>query len=297
MLLLTNLMDNAQDEGYAEAAARRPEGRRPRPSRLLGVGLLAVGLLLATAAAQVRERAPAALQAHSQLAAEITRRTAESDRLERDLDALRVSIARARRDGLSLTDSGTRVAAQLTRLEAATGAAAVVGPGLVVHLVDAADTAGGAGDGSVVDPRGEGQKTDGRVSDRDLQTVVNEVWAAGAEAVAVNGARLTALSAIRSAGDAVLVDFRPLSPPYDVVAIGAPGTLRRRLVDGFGGSYLQVLRNYGITYSVTTRARVRLPASGGVTLREATVPRGSRTPVARPSGPSGPSVPSQGDRS
>ena len=47
--------------------------------------------------------------------------------------------------------------------------------------------------------------------DRDLQVIVNGLWAAGAEAIAVNGQRLTACSAIRSAGEAILVDFRPLS--------------------------------------------------------------------------------------
>ena len=57
---------------------------------------------------------------------------------------------------------------------------------------------------------------DGRVLDRDLQELVNGLWAAGAEAVSVDGQRLTARTAIRSAGEAVLVDFRPLSPPYVV---------------------------------------------------------------------------------
>ncbi|MGH8971263.1 MAG: DUF881 domain-containing protein, partial [Actinomycetes bacterium] len=57
MSLLTNLMDNSLDEGYAEAAARRTgaEGSRWRPSWVLGAGLVVVGALLATAAAQVRD--------------------------------------------------------------------------------------------------------------------------------------------------------------------------------------------------------------------------------------------------
>jgi uncharacterized protein YlxW (UPF0749 family) len=66
---------------------------------------------------------------------------------------------------------------------------------------------------------------EGRVRDADLQDVVNGLWAAGAEAVAVDGQRLTALSAIRSAGESVLVDLRPLSPPYTVEAVGDPAAL------------------------------------------------------------------------
>ncbi len=48
--------------------------------------------------------------------------------------------------------------------------------------------------------------------------------------------------------------------------------MRNRLVDGFGGSYLQVLRNYGINYTVKTRTSVALPAAAGLPIRYATVP-------------------------
>jgi len=227
-----------------------------------------VGLLLATAAAQVRDRAPAAAQARDALNAEIVERTTASDRLEADLQRLRASVEEARADALSLTSTGSEIATVLTVLEAVTGAGAVRGPGLVVHLEDADSEQPTGGE----DPRAENESSEGRVTDRDLQTIVNEVWAAGAEAVAINGQRLTALSAIRSAGQAVLVDFRPLSPPYDVVAIGDSGLLQSRVVDGFGGSYLQVLRDYGITFTVQTRDSVLLPAAAGIPVRYANVP-------------------------
>ena len=75
----------------------------------------------------------------------------------------------------------------------------------------------------------------GRVRDRDMQRVVNGLWESGAEAISVNGQRLTALSAIRAAGDAILVDNKPLVPPYTVLAVGdgqaaehrVPGQRRR----------------------------------------------------------------------
>lgn len=274
MLLLTSLVENSLDEGYARAAARRRAGGPPdRHGRLiLMVGLLAIGLLLATAAAQTRARASASAEARTALASAIQDRTAENDRLEETLSGQRSAVSRARRDELRLTARGTRLAQSLTVLESATGAGAVEGPGMSVRLEDAAIDDADAD----VDPR-TGDATDGRVSDRDLQTVVNEIWAAGAEAVAVNEQRLTALSAIRSAGDAILVDFRPLSPPYSVQAIGPP-RMRTRFVSGFGGSYLQVLRDYGIDFAVEDRDEVRLPASAGLGLRSVT------KPVAVPSG-------------
>ena len=48
-------------------------------------------------------------------------------------------------------------------------------------------------------------------------------------------AAVTAVSAIRSAGEAILVDYRPLSPPYRISAIGDPDTLQTRFSDGPGG--------------------------------------------------------------
>jgi uncharacterized protein YlxW (UPF0749 family) len=232
-----------------------------------------VGLLLSTAAAQARDRASSTEQARSALAGEIRARTAANDTLEKTLERDRADVAARRRDALRLTAEGTSLAARLATLEVVTGAAPVTGPALVVHLTDAPAGDDDSADG---DPR-TGDATDGRVTDRDLQTVVNEVWASGAEAVAVNGQRLTALSAIRSAGDAILVDFRPLSPPYDIVGVGSASAMRTSFAEGFGGSYLQALRAYGIDYSLSTKGSVRLAESSGVMLRYADTRDGTET--------------------
>jgi uncharacterized protein YlxW (UPF0749 family) len=269
MLLLTSLVEDSLDDGYARAAARRDAGEPPaRHGRVvLVVGLVAVGLLLTTAAVQTRQRADTVAEARDALTAEIEGRSAANDRVERALDRERARAARERRQQLRATDEGAAVVRRLTRLETVTGAGAVTGPGFVLRLDDAPTDPSGAD----VDPRTD-QSDDGRVSDRDLQTLVNEVWASGAEAVAINGQRLTALSAIRSAGEAILVDFRPLSPPYEVTAVG-PDDMRATFVDGFGGSYLAVLRDYGIDYAVTDEDELSLPASAGVTVRYAVSPR------------------------
>ena len=269
MLLLTSLVEDSLDDGYARAAARRAAGEPPARYGpvVLVVGLVAVGLLLTTAAVQTRQRADATAEARDALTAEIEDRAAANDRAERQLDRARARAARERRQQLRATDEGAAVERSLTRLEAVTGAGAVTGPGFVLRLDDAPADPSGAD----VDPRTD-QSDDGRVSDRDLQTLVNEVWASGAEAVSINGQRLTALSAIRSAGQAILVDFRPLSPPYEVTAVG-PEEMRPAFVGGFGGSYLAVLREYGIDYTVTDEDDLLLPASAGVTVRYAVSPR------------------------
>ena len=77
------------------------------------------------------------------------------------------------------------------------GATAVHGPGVKLVVNDAKEASGG-GDG---DPRETSGFSDtGRVRDRDMQRVVNGLWESGAEAVSINGQRLTALSAISRSG-------------------------------------------------------------------------------------------------
>ena len=276
MLLLRDLVEDSLDDGYARAAARRAAGEPPRRrgAWVLTAGLLAVGLLLATAYQQTRDRADSAAQVREALVAEVQQRNAANRTVQTRLDRQRAAVQQQQRDALALTGSGAALSARLARLEAATGAAPVTGPGMVVRLDDAS-----AADGADVDPRTDAA-ADGRVTDRDLQTVVNEVWAAGAEAVSVNGQRLTSLSAIRSAGDAVLVDFRPLNPPYEIRAVGSPDTMRTTFVGGFGGSYLQVLKGYGISYAVEDRDQMTLRASPGVRLRYAGLPVPTPSPTA-----------------
>ena len=119
--------------------------------------------------------------------------------------------------------------------------------------------------------RASGFSDTGRVRDRDMQRVVNGLWESGAEAISINGQRLTALSAIRAAGDAILVDNKPLVPPYTVLAVGDGKRLSTAFQDSADGQYLHVLQeNYGIRTSISAEDDVRLPAAPSVIVRTAT---------------------------
>ena len=107
--------------------------------------------------------------------------------------------------------------------------------------------------------------------DADLLAAVNGLWQAGAEAIAVNGHRLTSRTAIRGAGQAITVDYRSLTRPYVIEAIGDG----RRLADGFaassGGGWWRSLREqYGMRLDVARSADLRLPADEGLGVRVAT---------------------------
>jgi uncharacterized protein YlxW (UPF0749 family) len=274
MSLLATLMTDTLDDGYAQATERARASGRPagglRGSPLLLLGLLAVGLLLATAA--VRERGLGAVQegARAALTEEVRERTGANDRLGRAVAGLRTDLAGTRADALALTGAGAAAARRLERLEAATGVGPVSGPGVVLTLDDAPappedDALAGEAASGATDP--------GRVRDGDLQEAVNGLWRAGAEAVSVDGQRLTALTAIRSAGEAVLVAYRPLAPPYEIAAVGDPAALEVGFLDSDAGLVLQALEeNYGIRSDLRRAEDLDLPGAPGTTLRLAAVP-------------------------
>ena len=112
-----------------------------------------------------------------------------------------------------------------------------------------------------------------------MQRVVNGLWASGAEAITVNGQRLTALSAIRAAGDAILVDNKPLVPPYTVLAIGDGKRLSTAFQSSADGQYLRVLQDdYGIRASVSVQGTLRLAAAPSLIVRYAKPDTARRTP-------------------
>ena len=264
MSLLVDMSAAALDPSYAEAAARRRYGgARPRLSlsRRLLVGVLLVGLGTGVAAAQTRQRADEIGASRRALLDDVRDRTIETDRLAAEAASLRSSVSRTRAQARGADARGQEAAAQVAALELASGTVAVEGPGVQVTLDDA------AGAGSDSSDRG-GQAGDGRVFDRDIQDVVNALWAAGAEAISVNDQRLTSQTAIRSAGEAVLVDLRPLSPPYQLRAIGDVDTLEPRFVDSPTARRFQTWTSlYGIGFQVRRADRLRLPAAGSPDLR------------------------------
>ena len=105
---------------------------------------------------------------------------------------------------------------------------------------------------------------------KDLQYVTNALWESGAEAVSINGKRLTSTSAIRFAGSALVVDYRPLTRPYVITALGDPKRFPAAFADGAGGTYLSTLRStFGIRVDTEVSDDLTVPAAVGLTTRYA----------------------------
>ena len=188
---------------------------------------------------------------------QVQQQTAAADSLQRQVESLRVQVTNARNSALSATGRGAALQAQIQQLEQVDGGVAVDGQGVQVVLDDAPTSGNPASDGT------------GVILDTDLQRAVNGLFQAGAEAVAINGQRLTSQTAIREAGGAILVDYRPLSPPYTIGAIG-PDAMGSAFLNGDTGQLLVTEHQlYGLRFTVNDHQRLTLPSAADLVVHYA----------------------------
>lgn len=224
--------------------------RRPRPLLAGACGVLA---FLALTAATARPADPSARLSRSyRLADLIERQQRTTAGLRREVAALRARAeeAQARRAGGLAASAAQQVEVERLRLTA--GLVAMTGPGMRVVLDD-----------SELDQAPTGNVNDLVVHSQDVQAVVNALWKAGAEAVAINGQRLVGTSAVLCVGNTLLLNGTVHSPPYTVVAVGAgrerfeSDTLVRRLH--------AAATDFGLRFSVSREDAVEVPGYRGAT--------------------------------
>ncbi|GAA1430654.1 DUF881 domain-containing protein [Microlunatus lacustris] len=258
MDLLLQVIRQPVDPDYATAAARGTSSSRRH--WLFGVVAVVVGVMFAVASVQTTRSAPALESERASLIDRVQAAERQQDGLRARATDLSEEIGILRAAALGGDATAQRLEREIATLGPVTGLVAVTGPGVVVVVDDAPEPADGSEPGD-------------RVLDLDLQLLANGLWRAGAEAVAVNGHRLSSLTAIRSAGDAITVDYRSLTRPYRVEAIGDPRTLPARLAESPAGAWWHDLeQNRGLRYELGEARELTLPADPGVALRWAEVP-------------------------
>ena len=252
-------VDTLRKEEHPAAEAAPPDTGAMRMITLL-LDLL-LGFTVAVAVIDLRADARAENSPRALLEQEVRDTRTESDELERQQADLQAEIAEAQ--AVVLEGTGDGAFDRAAELEQAGSGVAMSGPGTVLILDDSAPAPSKPGTGS---------STVNRVTDGDVQIAVNGLWAAGAEAVAVNGQRVSSTTAIRTAGSAVLVDFRPLSPPYRITALGDAEQLRTSVDGSETGAYLQDLSSrYGIRSTWEDGEELEVPPRTVGPLREASV--------------------------
>lgn len=217
-------------------------------------GVLAVtvasGLLFSVSALNER-RHPAAT---SDLATLVRTRQEQVRQLETEVSSLDAAI-----EGFSPAQSGTAAEDAFT----AGSTRPVSGPGVQITLSDA--PAGQVPAGATPD--------DLVIHQQDIEDTMNALWSGGAEAMTVQGVRVTDRTVIRCIGNVILVDGTSFSPPYVIQAIGDPATLRAtvtanpRMVN-----YQAYVTKYGLGWDMQTKDSLSFaPATTPLTVNYATV--------------------------
>ena len=262
MTLIRTMMERPLDPGYQAAADRRVAQGLPGSTSLraprLAVAALGIGLVVGVAASNLTATDSPRAAARAELVGQIEDRRDQVRRLSEEAQDLqgRVTALEASQDVIG--SQGRRS----SDLAVAVGALPLAGPGMTLSLDDAPPD----------DQPSSEAADEGRVNSRDLQFVVNALWESGAEAMSINGNRLTSVSAIRFAGAAIIVDYRPLSPPYRITALGDPDSLPTDFADGPGGTYVSTLSSsFGIRVERSVEADLTVPAAVGLTTRYAQV--------------------------
>jgi uncharacterized protein YlxW (UPF0749 family) len=279
--LLDQVLAETLDPAYAQAAEARaaraasaPDAsgadrpgwlRRHRGQLLVALTLLLAGLLASITYGEAAAGAQGREQARQALRDDIAQESDTTDDLVAQLEELTAEVARTRQRALAASTVGQRALDQLAKAEMAAAVVAVVGPGLKVTLGNAPPAADS-------DPVGGSEQVapPGIVQDGDLQLVVNALWASGAEAISINGQRLGATTAIRQAGEAILVDLRPVTSPYEVSAIGGPDDLANAFLNTPEASSLAGFsKDYGLVFTFAREDELHLPAGTSAELRSA----------------------------
>ena len=271
--LLDDVLAETLDPAYAQAAearaARGRRARRPPTTRarvLVALTMVVAGLLAAVTYDQAAARAQGRQEIRAALVDDIRAESDASDELAAELEELRArGHPRPGRAARLLHDraAGARRAG---RRRGGRGRAAG-------HRARACWSPWPTPGPTPTTTRSAATTEDdvrGRVRDGDLQLVVNALWAAGAEAISINGQRLGPTSAIRFAGEAVLVDFRPVTNPYEVSAIGDPETLSSGFLSSPEvGALALIEETYGLRFDFSREDELSLPAASTPELRSA----------------------------
>jgi len=240
----------------------------------LGLALLGLGFLIAAQLSSEGPRVRYTTQERSPLVETATQLQDRQETLKQRILELRAQIQAAEQAGQGSAALVKELNDALQQARIAAGLIALSGSGIVLQLEDSSEPpAPGAND------------SDYLVGAHDLRRIVDELWAAGAEAIAVNGERITATTAIIDVGPSILANAAYLAGPYQVTALG-PDDLYAKL--GASPGFVDFIRarvsGFGIKVSVAEPESVEMPAfAGTVTLRYARpVPTPSAFPSATP---------------
>lgn len=234
MLLLQTITENALDPSYRKMA-KRPKKKSFLIELVVFALIVALTFTTTVAARSLR----AGMEQEDDTLAEMREHVRTFEETNTALEDENAKLV-ARTKGLQAFSSPEGGPAFPLQLAASSDQ--VIGPGVVVQVSD-----GGGGNGSAA-----------HVTDSDLRVIMNILWQADAEAMAINGKRIGLTTTVRTAGSAILVNVAPIASPYVIEAIGDPGLLLDALEVGETGREIAVLETR-IGVSASRSPRLVLP--------------------------------------
>ncbi len=242
--LLEQIADTALDDDYYVVRTGTYSQSREFNTVLTGVVLAMFAVMVSMAALQTRSDRPATERERNSLINDVAARKALLTSREGAAAKLRVQV-----DSLSATVNRSDPAFVDLRIMTADQAAR--GPG--VRIV-AAPSVVGSGEGRI--------NEDGRITDTDLQRLVNGLWYAGAEAIAINGQRIGSLTAIHTANGVININYRDIGAPFTVLAIGDGESIVQRFDDNPAGRYwAEREKNAGVQLTMTPSSDLSVSAT------------------------------------
>ena len=182
-----------------------------------------------------------------ELAGELRQLTSENEKLQKEIYDLKLKLEQVNTGRQQAVQA---IQSELNKVKMAAGIITVTGPGVEVILDN---------------PQGFDPSLPAELSiirDEDLLKVVNELRAAGTEALSLNGNRITPITEIRLAGSFINVNTKRVVPPYQILAIGDPDameealTLPGGLLDYLGG-------DLGMEIKIKKHTELTVPAYSG----------------------------------
>lgn len=240
----------------------RSDSRHPRLARFATVlVMVTAGFMMTTAAVNSRghDLRP---ERDTDMATLVRNQASHNAALQKEAASLRAQV-----DELSKADQTPGVTSSTvpsaSALAPSVGLGAVSGKALRVTLDDAplSENPDGVDANMLV------------VHQQDIQMVVNTLWAGGAEAMTIQGQRVTSTTAVKCVGNTVVLHGVAYAPPYVIEAIGDRAAMEQALdTSETVRIYKGYVSAYQLGWSVERVGTVTMPAYTG------TVAMGHATP-------------------
>jgi uncharacterized protein YlxW (UPF0749 family) len=226
----------------------------------LGLALLGLGFLIAAQLGSEGPRVRYTTQERSPLVETATQLQDRQEALKARILDLRTQIQSAEQASQGSAALVRGLNDQLQQARIAAGLIPLTGNGIVLQLEDSSEP-----------PAADANASDYLVGARDLRRIVEELWGAGAEAVAINGERITSTTAIIDVGPSILANAAYLAGPYQITALGGDDLYPRlSTAPGFEDFIRSRAEGFGVRVSIAEPETVDIPAFvGTVTLRYA----------------------------